>query len=246
MLSPVLADLIGFHAPLSVVQREQGGAVTLLTPGVNVLALNATFLPGDVTGVDLRDVQDWHEGQGLPPLVAWAGSEVPAGLKVKEVARVRVGRWSGRPDPLDAPAGKQVVVEQVGRLHLSAWAGALCAAHGTPGWAAGLARQLAGPLEAAAGPGTAGAFALLMAYRDGQPVGSLLWQARGAGGAAHLWGAADAGAGVALLNAAAGLGADLTVTLPGAGEWDGPFLHAVTDVRYGLLVPVPGAPTQSR
>lgn len=247
MLPSALADLIEFHAPLSVVQREEGGAVTLLTPGVNVLALNATFLPaGGAGGVDLGAVQDWHEGQGVPPLVAWAGGEVPAGLKVQEVARVRVGRWSGRPDPLDAPAGEQVVVEQVGRLHLSAWAGALCAAHGTPGWAAGLARQLAGPLEAAAGPGTAGAFALLMAYRDGQPVGSLLWQARGTGGAAHLWGAADTGAGVALLNAAAGLGADLTVTLPGAGEWDGPFLHAVTDVRYGLLVPVPGAPTQSR
>lgn len=238
MLPSALADLIEFHAPLSVVQREQGGAVTLLTPGVNVLALNATFLPdGGVGGVNLRDVQDWHEGQGLPPLVAWAGGEVPAGLKVQEVARVRVGDWAGQPDPPDA----SVVVEQVGRLHLSAWAGALCAAHGTPGWAAGLARQLAGPLEAAAG-----AFALLMAYRDGQAAGSLLWQARGAGGAAHLWGAADAGVGAALLNAAAGLGEDLTVTLPAAGEWDGPFLHAVTDVGYGLLVPVLGAPTQSR
>ncbi|MCD0158947.1 hypothetical protein IHN57_16990, partial [Deinococcus sp. 6GRE01] len=82
MLPSALADLIEFHAPLSVVQREQGGAVTLLTPGVNVLALNATFLPGDVTGVNLRDVQDWHEGQGLPPLVAWAGPDAPAGLAV--------------------------------------------------------------------------------------------------------------------------------------------------------------------
>ncbi|MCD0167166.1 hypothetical protein IHN58_16070, partial [Deinococcus sp. 12RED42] len=110
MLSPVLADLIGFHAPLSVVQRDQGGAVTLLTPGVNVLALNATFLPGDVGGVNLRDVQDWHEGQGLPPLVAWAGAEVPAGLAVQPVTRVRVGDWAGQPHPPDA----SVVVEQVG------------------------------------------------------------------------------------------------------------------------------------
>ncbi|GAA0504627.1 hypothetical protein [Deinococcus depolymerans] len=235
MLPSALADLIGFHAPLSVVQRGQGGAVTLLTPGVNVLALNATFLPGDVGGVDLRDVQDWHEGQGLPPLVAWVGGEVPAGLKVQEVARVRVGDWAGEAGPPDDP----VVVEQVGRLHLSAWAGALCAAHGTPGWAEGLARQLAGPLEAAAG-----AFALLMAYRDGQPVGALLWQARGAGGAAHLWGAADAGVGEALLNAAAALGADLAVTLPGDARWDGPSVRAVTEVRYGLLIPVPGEATR--
>ncbi|MBX8464618.1 hypothetical protein K5D85_05580, partial [Deinococcus sp. RIT780] len=131
MLPSALADLIEFHAPLSVVQREQGGAVTLLTPGVNVLALNATFLPGAVGGVNLRDVQDWHEGQGLPPLVAWAGPDAPAGLAVQEVARVRVGGWVGQPNPPDA----SVVVEQVGRLHLSAWAGALCAAHGTPGWA---------------------------------------------------------------------------------------------------------------
>ncbi|MGM9322759.1 hypothetical protein ACS0QO_17685, partial [Deinococcus aquaticus] len=143
MLPSALADLIEFHAPLSVVQREQGGATTLLTPGVNVLALNATFLPGDVGGsvgdVDLRAVQDWHEGQGVPPLVAWAGADAPAGLAVRPVARVWVGDWVGEPDPPDA----SVVVEQVGRLHLSAWAGALCAAHGTPEWAAGLARQLA-------------------------------------------------------------------------------------------------------
>ncbi|GGS31525.1 hypothetical protein [Deinococcus knuensis] len=226
MLPSVLADLIEFHAPLSVVQREQGGAVTLLTPGVNVLALNATFLPGDVTGVNLRDVQDWHEGQGLPPLMAWAGADAPAGLAARPVARVWVGDWAGQPEPLDAPAGEQVVVEQVSRLHLSAWAEALCAAHGTPGWAAGLARQLAGPLEAAAG-----AFALLMAYRDGQPVGSLLWQARGAGGAAHLWGAADAGAGAALLDAAAALGDGLRVTVPDG--WAGLDRHE--SVTYALL-----------
>lgn len=222
MLPSALADLIEFHAPLSVVQREQGGAVTLLTPGVNVLALNATFLPGDVGGVNLRDVQDWHEGQGLPPLVAWAGGEVPAGLAVRTVARVWLGDWVGEPDPPDA----SVVVEQVGRLHLSAWAGALCVAHGTPGWAAGLARQLAGPLEAAAG-----AFALLMAYRDGQAAGSLLWQARGAGGAAHLWGAADTGVGVALLDAAAALGDGLRMTVPDG--WAS--LNRHESVTYGLL-----------
>ena len=227
MLPSALADLIEFHAPLSVVQREQGGAVTLLTPGVNVLALNATFLPGDVGGVNLRDVQDWHEGQGLPPLVAWAGPDAPAGLAVQPVARVWVGDWVSEPDPLDA----SVVVEQVGRLHLSAWAGALCAAHGTPEWAAGLARQLAGPLEAAAGPGAAGAFALLMAYRDGQAAGSLLWQARGAGGAAHLWGAPDARAGAALLDAAAALGDGLRVTVPDG--WAG--LDRQESVTYALL-----------
>ncbi|MFT2719133.1 hypothetical protein ACMT4L_03940 [Deinococcus sp. A31D244] len=222
MLPSALADLIEFHAPLSVVQREQGGAVTLLTPGVNVLALNATFLPGDVGGVNLRAVQDWHKGQGVPPLVAWAGADAPAGLAVRTVARVWVGDWVGEPEPPDA----SVVVEQVGRLHLSAWAEALCAAHGTPEWAAGLARQLAGPLEAAAG-----AFALLMAYRDGQAAGSLLWQARGAGGAAHLWGALDARAGAALLDAAAALGDGLRVTVPDG--WAGLGRHE--PVTYGLL-----------
>ena len=40
-----LAGLAAYHAPLSTLQREQGGAVTLLTPGVNVLALNVTYLP---------------------------------------------------------------------------------------------------------------------------------------------------------------------------------------------------------
>ncbi|WP_291428278.1 hypothetical protein [Deinococcus sp.] len=226
MLPPDLTDLIEFHAPLSVVQRTQGGAVTLLTPGVNVLALNATFLPGDVAGrverVDLRAVQDWHEAQGLPPLVAWAGAAAPAGLGVQRVAQVWVGDWAGEPEPLDA----LVRIEQVGRLHLSAWAAALCAAHGTPEWAAGLARQLAAPLEAAPR-----GFTLLMAYRDGQAVGSLLWQARGPGGAAHLWGALDARAGAALLNAAASLGDGLRVTVP-AG-WAGLGRHV--PVTYGLL-----------
>ncbi len=199
MLPRVLTDLLEFHAPLSAVQREQGGAVTLLTPGVNVLALNATFLPADVRGVDLAAVLDWHEGQGVPPLVATAGPLV--GLRGREVARVRVGHA----DP--APwAGEGVVVEQVSRMHLRPWAEALTHAHGTPGWGEGLARQLAARLEGDRD------FVPLSAYRDGEVVGALLWHSRAAGGAAHLWGARDAAVEEALLGAAADLGGPLWVS----------------------------------
>ncbi|WP_155298220.1 hypothetical protein [Deinococcus kurensis] len=203
MLPPVLADLLEFHAPLSTVQREQGGAVTLLTPGVNVLALNATFLPADLGGVDVAAVLDWHEGQGVPPLVATAGPLTT--LPGREVARVRVARAGTARE--GAGVGEGVVVEQVSRLHLGPWAEALTRAHGTPGWGAGLARQLAARLE---GERT---FVPLSAYRDGEVVGALLWQARAAGGgAAHLWGAPDEEVEGALLAAAAGLGAPLQVS----------------------------------
>lgn len=199
MLPPTLSDLLEFHAPLSAVQREQGGAVTLLTPGVNVLALNATFLPADVRGVDIAAVLDWHEGQGVPPLVATVGPLV--GLPGREVARVRVGHA----EPASS-AGEGVVVEQVSRLHLRPWAEALTRAHGTPGWGEGLARQFAARLEGDRD------FVPLSAYRDGEVVGALLWQARVGGGAAHLWGAVDAGVEVALLRAAAALAPSLIMS----------------------------------
>ncbi|ALW88086.1 hypothetical protein [Deinococcus actinosclerus] len=208
MLPPVLADLLEFHAPLSTVQREQGGAVTLLTTGVNVLALNATFLPADLGGVDVSAVLDWHEGQGVPPLVATAGPLTA--LPGREVARVRVTRAGTARE--GAGVGEGVVVEQVSRLHLGPWAEALTRAHGTPGWGAGLARQLAARLEGER------AFVPLSAYRDGEVVGALLWQARVAGGgaagggAAHLWGAPDEEVEGALLAAAAGLGRPLQVS----------------------------------
>ncbi|GGR95718.1 hypothetical protein [Deinococcus sedimenti] len=219
MLPPTLADLLEFHAPLSAVQREQGGAVTLLTPGVNVLALNATFLPADVRGVDIAAVLDWHEGQGVPPLVATAGPLV--GLPGREVARVRVGHA----DP--APwAGEGVVVEQVSRLHLRPWAEALTRAHGTPAWGEGLARQLAARLEGDRD------FVPLSAYRDGEVVGALLWQARTSGGAAHLWGAADLSVRAALMRGAQTLGHPITMSRH-LDETDGGQMGEV--VHYILL-----------
>ncbi|MHA0041949.1 hypothetical protein [Deinococcus sp. PEB2-63] len=204
MLRPMLTDLLEFHAPLSAVQREQGGAVTLLTPGVNVLALNATFLPVDVRGVDIAAVLDWHEGQGMPPLVATVGPLV--GLPGRDVARVRVGQADPAPWAGEGVPGEGVVVEQVSRLHLRSWAEALTRAHGTPGWGEGLARQLTARLEGNRD------FVPLSAYRDGAVVGALLWQARAASGAAHLWGARDAAVGEALLGAAADLGGPLWVS----------------------------------
>lgn len=204
MLPPTLADLLEFHAPLSAVQREQGGAVTLLTPGVNVLALNATFLPADLRGVDIAAVLDWHEGQGVPPLVATAGPLV--GLPGREVARVRVGQADPAPWAGEGVPGEGVVVEQVSRLHLRPWAEALTRAHGTPGWGEGLARQLAARLEGDRD------FVPLSAYRDGEVVGALLWHSRAGGGAAHLWGAADAAVEAALLRAAGALAPTLIMS----------------------------------
>ncbi|UBV42024.1 hypothetical protein LAJ19_10290 [Deinococcus taeanensis] len=200
MLPSVLADLLTFHAPLSTVHREQGGAVTLLTPGVNVLALNVTCLPADLSGVDLDAVLDWHERQGVPPLVATAGPLTL--LPGREVARVEVG-----PLPPE-PGNGEVLVEQVSRLHLGVWAEVLTQTHGTPEWSTSVGRHLAARLEEER------SFVPLVAYRAEEAVGALLWQPRRPGGAAHLWGAADRAVRAALLSAAADLGGPLRVTLP--------------------------------
>ncbi|GGM20574.1 hypothetical protein [Deinococcus aerophilus] len=221
MLAPDLNDLTEYFAPLSTLQREESGALTLLTPGVNVLGLNATYLPAGE--VDLRPALAWHEAQGQPPLLAAA--QLPAG--VSEVDAVLVGTWQDR--KTDSQEGAPVVVEQISRLHLGAWAGVLCAAHGTPGWAAALARHLAGRLEHDR------TYTLLTAYRDGQAVGALLWQARGTGGAAHLWGALDGEAARPLLNTAAKLGTALRVSVP--RSWAADLGESVTAngwVGYGL------------
>ncbi len=215
MVPDPLGELVAYHASLSTLQREQGGAVTLLTPGVNVLALSATFLPEDATGVDLDAVRDWHEGQGVPVLVA-STQDVSGG---REVARVRVGTFSGQ-----APDG-DVTVEQVSRLHLSVWARVLTQAHGTPAWADALAHHLAARLE---GDRSA---VLLLAYREGTPVGALLWRRAGSGGAAHLWGTLDDAATLPLLHAAAALGGPLRVS--DAGHMVA--LDDAQDVIYSLL-----------
>lgn len=220
MLPRVLTDLLDFHAPLSAVQREQGGVVTLLTPGVNVLALNATFLPADISGVDVAAVLDWHEGQGAPPLVATAGPLLT--LPGREVARVHVTHGASA----RGAVGEGVAVEQVSRLHLGPWAEALARVHGTPGWGPGLARQLAARLDGRRD------FVPLSAYRVGEVVGALLWQARPAGGAAHLWGAADPAVEGALSRAASELGGEMNWSAT-ADESDGPDMGEM--VHYSLL-----------
>ncbi|WP_146160647.1 hypothetical protein [Deinococcus arcticus] len=199
MLPPALAQLLTYHAPLSTLQREQDGAVTLLTPGVNVLALNATYLPADPGPAALRATAQWHAAHELPALVASAAPL--AGAQV--VATLRVGPWSPQPLPPTGPEAAEVVVEQISRLHLGLWAQALAGSRGTPGWGPPLARQLGARLE-----GTRG-FLPLLAYRQEEAVGALLWQAQGRGGAALLWGAAEPAVAAALLNTAAALGEPL-------------------------------------
>lgn len=196
-LPPVLSELVAYFEPLSTLRRDFRGGVTLHTPGVNVLALNATFLP-DADPDRLPLVAAWHHAQEMPALVA---ATVP--LPGEEVGSVRVGSYHPSPDT------GVIVVEQVSRLALPTWAAVLAEAHGTPEWAGVLARHLAPRLE-----GDRDA-ALLTAYAGGEAVGALLWRAAPeGGGGAHLWGTLDPGADVSLLNAAHALGSGLRASLP--------------------------------
>ena len=193
-----MTELTDYFAPLSTLQREEHGAVTLLTPGVNVLGLNATYLPEDVP--DLRSALAWHEAQSVPPLLA---SLKPV-LGAHEVAALEVGTLTPTQSlPTD------IVVEQISRLHLQKWADVLTAAHGTPEWATPLARHLAARLEGQR------AYLPLLAYGGaGEAVGALLWQGVNGRSAAHLWGALSEPAAEVLLATAAALGRDLRVSLP--------------------------------
>lgn len=196
-LSPVLTELVTYFEPLSTLRRDFRGAVTLHTPGVNVLALNATYLP-DADPDRLPLVAAWHHAQEMPALVA---ATVP--LPGLEVGTLRVGPYH------PVPGFGAIVAEQVSRLALPTWAAVLAEAHGTPEWAAPLARHLAARLEADP------AWTLLIAYAGGEAVGALLWRgAAGGGGAAHLWGTLDPAVDAPLLNAAHALGANLRVSLP--------------------------------
>lgn len=196
-LPPVLSELVGYFEPLSTVRRDFRGAVTLHTPGVNVLALNATYLP-DADPDRLPLVAAWHRAQDVPALVAAAGPQLG-----REVAAVRIGDYQPTPEM------GHLVTEQVSRLALPAWAAVLSEAHGTPEWAGPLARHLAGRLEG--NP----AYTLLSAYAGGEVVGALLWQSAPDGrGAAHLWGTLDPAADAPLLNAAHALGRSLCASLP--------------------------------
>ncbi|MFC4639007.1 hypothetical protein [Deinococcus hohokamensis] len=194
-----LTELLTFFTPLSALQRQEGGAVTLLTPGTNVLGLNATYLPpGDVAPALSPAIQAWHTGHDLP-LVAASLVPLPG---AHEVVTLQVGVLApgGPPDPTgQLRSGAAVVVEQISRLHLEGWAASLAQSRGTPAWAPALARHLAGVLEGQR------EYVLLQAYGRGETVGGLLWQARPEGGAAHLWGARTPEAARALLRAAASL-----------------------------------------
>lgn len=213
-LPPVLAELVAYFGPLSTLRRDFRDAVTLHTPGVNVLALNATFLP-DADPDRLPLVAAWHHAQELPALVA-----ATAPLPGEEVAAVRVGLYHPQP----APGG--IVVEQVSRLSLPLWTAVLAEAHGTPEWAPALARQIAVRLEGDA------AAVLLLAYAGGEPVGALLWRGEGESGGAHLWGTLDPGVDAPLLNAAHALGGGLRVSLPDTSPVT---IEAAQEVQFRLL-----------
>ncbi|WP_417323671.1 hypothetical protein [Deinococcus malanensis] len=207
MLNAALSELLNFFSPLSALQREESGAVSLLTPGTNVLGLNATYLPDlylpDIsttmsnrpaeslpTGV-LASVTAWHAAHDLPLLLATAQSV--AGAEPVTTLQIGTVTATGQADP-------RVVVEQMSRLHLVRWAEVLATARGTPQWGGALAQHLGRALEGNRD------FVLLQAYQDGQPAGALLWRATAPGGATHLWGALTPEAGPALMEAAAQLG----------------------------------------
>lgn len=225
-LPPVLNELIAYFEPLSTLRRDLRGAVTLHTPGVNVLALNATFVP-DADPDRLPLIAAWHHAQEMPAVVASAAAALRQHAG-QEVGTVRVGTYHPQPAP------GSVAVEQVSRLSLPLWAAVLAEAHGTPDWAPALARQFAERLEGDA------AATLLIAYARGEAVGALLWRSDGAasggaaGGSAHLWGTLDPGVDAPLLNAAHALGAGLRVSLTDTSP---ALLENAEDVTFSLLSP---------
>ncbi|WP_102125689.1 hypothetical protein [Deinococcus planocerae] len=222
-LPPALAELVAYFEPLSTIRRDFRGAVTLHTPGVNVLALNATYLP-DGNADRLPLVRAWHHAQEMPALVASAGESAPG----EEVAAVRVGEYH----PTGAPG--VIRVEQVGRLHLPVWAATLAEAHGTPEWAPALSRHLAARLEGERD------VTLLLAYAGSEEVGALLWRAGpGGGGVAHLWGTLDPAADAPLLDTAHALGGGLRASLPDHRPLS---VHAGTVVTFSLLAGATQAP----
>lgn len=207
LLPPVLTELVAYFEPLSTLRLDEAGAVILHTPGVNVLAMNATFVP-ETDHAHLERLSrwagaNWTGARGRPALVA---STLPLPLG-EEVAAVRVGTYTPAPDP------GVIVAEQVSRLSLPVWSAVLTEAHGTPEWAGALSRHLAPRLEGDRET------ALLMAYAGGEPTGALLWRSSEGGGSAHLWGTLDPAADAPLLNAAHDLGGALRASLPDTSPW---------------------------
>lgn len=219
MLPDVLTELTDYFAPLSTFQREEGGAVTLLTPGVNVLGLNATYLPEVVP--DLRSVLAWHMAHELLPLLASLSPVAGA----QQVAALEVGTFT--PTELQESG---IVVEQISRLHMQKWADVLTAAHNTPEWATPLARHLAARLE-----GQRDYLPLLAYDSAGAAVGALLWRGVNGKGAAHLWGALDEVAARALLNTAAALEDGLRISVPISSPDLNIHLNISETVKFNLV-----------
>lgn len=141
-----LQSLVEYHLPFCTEHFDDDGVITLLTPQVNVLALNATY------GLA-------RSGPTRTRLVACTSA-----LLGQPVSAVRVGLYAPQ------PADSEVVVEQVSRLQLAQWSEVLAQAYDTPQWATALARHFALKLEA--DPHSV----LLLAYDRNRAVGTLLWR----------------------------------------------------------------------
>lgn len=201
----VLPSLLAYFRPLASRVDDDAGQVTLLTPEVNVLALNATYLMGE-TSAKMRS-----------RLVA-STRAVPG----RDVGGLRVGEYVRQVTQAGPESG--VVVEQVSRLHVGEWAAVLAQAYDTPDWTSALARHFARKLEGERDS------VLLMAYQQGRAVGALLWRA----GAAHLWGTLKETAAAPLLNAASELGGSaLWVSLPDSSSLHLPQFQVVQFTLVG-------------
>ena len=194
------SELLAYFQPLAAGRHDLGPCAVLQTPGVNVLALNAAYLPAAAAD-HLPEVRRWFGAQGTPPLLL---SDLS--LPGEDMGGLRVGTWTAE-EPTQT-----IVVEQVSRLQLSVWAAVLAESYETLEWAEPLTQHFAPRLE---GDRTS---TLLLAYADGDPVGAGLWRAGpGGAGAMHLWGTLDSAADAPLLSVAAELsGGTLRVSLPDA------------------------------
>lgn len=195
-----LPELLAYFQPLAAARHDLGPCPVLQTPGVNVLALNAAYLPAEATA-DLPEVRGWFAAQHTPPLLL-----SDAALPGEDVGGLRVGTWAA------GEAAEHIVVEQISRLQLTLWAAVLAESYDALDWAGLLAQHFALRLEGQRD------WALLLAYAGGDPVGAGLWRAGpGGAGAMHLWGTLDPAADAPLLNAAAQLaGGEVRVSLPDA------------------------------
>lgn len=146
-MSSALSSLLTYFTPLASDVFDDDGVVTLLTPGTNILALNATYCEA-----------------GCPPAPRSRLRVSPEVLPGRDVGGVRVGTYEPAADET------RTVVEQVSRLHLAAWARVLAGAYDTPQWASLIARHLALKLEGDLQS------VLLMAYAGAEAVGALLWR----------------------------------------------------------------------